>query len=73
MKDIQLHIEETESFIIEMIIFFTPTKEAKHETEVPLKNCDKEHHVLDLQEELKLLELELIPLTTWKWGNPAVQ
>ena len=62
-KEIQLHIEENEDFIIETITFFTPARETGHESE--------DHCVLDLQEELKLLELELIPPKTGNRVKPC--
>ena len=58
-------MKKTEEFIIKRIKLFTPVKESGHKLE--------EHHVLDLQEELKLLELELIPLKTGNGGSPTVQ
>ena len=40
-------------------MYVSITKEVKEKLEVLLKDLEKEHHELDLQEDLKLLELEL--------------
>ena len=67
VKEVQFYIEETRDFIIGIVTFFTPAMEVEDDSEVLLKDGNKEHQLLDLQEELKLLELELLPLIRENW------